>query len=411
MTPKKMKKERNEIKEINETNRAGKFSIVIYIILILGAVVIGFVRDYSVVKNMVNIVTAVVCGILVQCFYTHSGGKNIKELHSEILFFFSLLITLALIFLYSYEFVGGLWLISVAVISAVDGMKQGMIFYFLSMVQYVLYVADYIQNSKIILYYLVFGAVVVLLFAENSIKELLYSTVAVIALSAVLLIIQFGFDLTLLSKNKTYLIIQIMSSFVVAFTAFVVRYMFEQFGKIKDLCVEDTEKMNYLLEADCELIRRLQTFSANLFIHSMRVSVMSMRVAQKMGYNSLLAKAGGMYHEIGRIKKEENYVEATNDIAYAYDFPKCLTNLILQNCDKEEKPESREAMVVMLSDSIISMAEYFERNTDKSRPSKEKLIESVFANRQKKGKFDNVDISEKEIEDIKEIYKNINMDF
>lgn len=80
--------------------------------------------------------------------------------------------------------------------------------------------------------------------------------------------------------------------------------------------------MSNLLESDYELIRRLQAFSANLFIHSMRVSVMSMRVSQKMGYNSLLAKAGGMYHEIGRIKKEENYVEATNDIAYAYDFSK-----------------------------------------------------------------------------------------
>lgn len=88
----------------------------------------------------------------------------------------------------------------------------------------------YSKQQKI-LYYLVLGAVVVLIFAENSIKELLYSTIAMIALSAVLLIIQFGFDVTLLKENKTYLIIQIMSSFVIAFTAFIVRYMFEQFGK------------------------------------------------------------------------------------------------------------------------------------------------------------------------------------
>ena len=405
MNQKKMKKEKDEI------NRAGIFSIIIYIILILGAVVIGFVKDYGIVKNMVNIVTAVVCGIIVQCFYTHSGGKYFSELHSEILYFFCLVAATALIFLYGYEFVGGLWLISVAVISVIDGMKHGMIIYFLSMVQYVLYAMDYIQGSKRLLYYMVFGAVIVLLFAENSIKELLYSTVAMIALSAVLLIIQFGFDIMLIEENKTYLIIQLMSSFVIAFTAFIVRYMFEQFGKIKCLCVEDTEKMRNILESDYELIRRLQTFSANLFIHSMRVSVMSMRVAQKMGYNSLLAKAGGMYHEIGRIKKEEDYIEATNDIAYAYDFPQCLTELILQVCDKDEKPENREAIVVMLSDSIVSMIEYFEKNTDKSRPSKEKLIESVFANRQKKGNFDNCDISEKEVEDIKAVYKNINMDF
>lgn len=398
-------------KERNEANRSKTFSIAIYIILILGTILIGCVRDYSIVKNMVNIVTAVVCGILVQCFYTHGEGKYIREIHSDVLYFFGMVISFALIFLYDYEFIGGLWLISVAVISVIDGMKHGMICYFLCMVQYVLFATDYIHNSKNILYYLVFGAVVVLLLSENSIKELIYSAVAMLALSAVLLIIQFGFDVAVLKENKTYIIIQLMSSFVIAVTAFIVRYMFEQFGKIKELCDEDTEKMRSLLESDHELIRRLQAFSANLFIHSMRVSVISMRVAQKMGYNTLLAKAGGMYHEIGRIKKEEDYIEATNDIVYAYDFPKCLTELIMQNCDKNEKPESREAVIVMLSDSIVSMVEYFIRNKDKSRPSKEKLIDSVFDNRQKKGNFDNCDISEKELQDIKEIYKNINMDF
>lgn len=68
-------------------------------------------------------------------------------------------------------------------------------------------------------------------------------------------------------------------------------------------------------------------------------------------------------------------------------FPKCLTDLILQVCDKDEKPESREAMVVMLSDSIVSMIEYFEKNTDKSRPSKEKLIESDFCKQAEKREF------------------------
>lgn len=408
MNQKKMKAEQTER---NKTNDSIRFSIVIYIILILGAILIGFVRDYSIVKNMVNIVTVIVCGMLVQCFYAHGGGKYTEEINSKMLYFFGIIVSQALVFLYGYKFVGSLWLISVAVISVIDGMKHGMICYFLCMVQYVLFTTDYVYNNKIILYYLVLGVIIILMFSDNGIKELIYSVITMVALSAVLLIIQFGFDMGLLKENMIYIIIQIMSSFVIAVTALIVKYMFEQLGKIKGLCDEDVESLQFLLESDHELIRRLQAYSANLFIHSMRVSVMSMRVAQKMGYNSLLAKAGGMYHEIGRIKNNEDYIEATNDISYAYDFPKCLTDVILQNCDKEQNLESREAVIVMLSDSIVSMAEYFIRNKDKTKPSKEKLIDSVFANRQKKGNFDYCDISGEELEEIKKIYKNINMDF
>ena len=408
MNQKNMKAEQTER---NKTNDSIRFSIVIYIILILGAILIGFVLDYSIVKNMVNIVTVIVCGMLVQCFYAHGGGKYTEEINSKILYFFGIIVSQALVLLYGYKFVGSLWLISVAVISVIDGMKHGMICYFLCMVQYVLFTTDYVYNNKIILYYLVLGVIIILMFSDNGIKELIYSVITMVALSAVLLIIQFGFDMGMLKENMIYIIIQIMSSFVIAVTALIVKYMFEQLGKIKGLCDEDVESLQFLLESDHELIRRLQAYSANLFIHSMRVSVMSMRVAQKMGYNSLLAKAGGMYHEIGRIKNNEDYIEATNDISYAYDFPKCLTDVILQNCDKEQNLESREAVIVMLSDSIVSMAEYFIRNKDKTKPSKEKLIDSVFANRQKKGNFDYCDISGEELEEIKKIYKNINMDF
>lgn len=405
------KKMRTEQTGRNRINSSVSFLMVIYIILIVGTILIGFVRDYGIIKNMVNIVTAIVCGILVQCFYAHGNGKNIQEIHSYLLYFFGISVSLLLIFVYEYKFIGGLWLISVALISVVDGMKHGMICYFLCMIQYVLFATDYVHDNKIILYYLVLGAVIVLMFSENNVKELIYSVITMVALSAILLIIQFGFDMALLKDNRTYIIIQLMSSFVIAITAFIVKYMFEQFGRIKGVCEEDTENLQMLLEADHELIRRLQTFSANLFIHSMRVSAMSMRVAQKMGYNSLLAKAGGMYHEIWRIKREEECVETANDIAYAYDFPECLTEIILQNCDKNEKPQSKEAVVVMLSDSIVSMAEYFIRNKDKRKPSKEKLIDSVFANRLKKGNFDYCNISDEEVNSIKEVYKNINIDF
>lgn len=60
-----------------------------------------------------------------------------------------------------------------------------------------------------------------------------------------------------------------------------------------------------ILNEDCELMSELKSFSERLYIHSVAVGRMSEGVAKKMGYDSALAKAGGMYHEIGRMKKDE----------------------------------------------------------------------------------------------------------
>lgn len=406
MNQKKMKTGQ---KEKNDLNKSGLFIAAVYIALILGAILIGYIRNYEFVKNLVNIVTSVVCAMLVQCFYSHNNGEYVKEIHSKILYIFTIIFSFVLIFVYEYEFIGCLWLISAAVISVTDGMKHGMVCYFLCMVQYILFTSDYTQNNRILLVYLLLGGVMVLMLSENTMHDLIYSVIAMTLLSGVFIIIRFGFDIKAIMEGKVYIIIQILSVLVIGLVTIIVKYAFDLIEKNND--VYEDEILEKVLEADYELIRRLQTYSANLFIHSMRVSAMSMRVAKEMGYNVLLAKAGGMYHEIGRIKNDSDYIEATKDIAYAYDFPKSLTELILQNCGKQKRPQSKEAVVVMFSDSIVSMTEYFMKNDLQDKLSKEKIIQSIFTNRIKKGSLEECGMSREETDRIREIFESLYMDF
>ena len=387
------------------------FILAVYIVLFFGTVLIGYIGDYGFVKNLINVVTAIVCAMLVQCFYGHGNGKNVKDIHSKTLYIFNIALSMALIFLYEYKFIGCLWLLSVAVVSVIDGMKHGMVCYFLCMVQYILFASDYTTDNKILLHYIVLGGIMVLLLSENTMRELIYSVIAMFVLSAVFIIIQYGFDIETIRYNKVYIIIQLLAAFVIALVTLIVKYAFEVIQKNNDMSDNDKKRLERMLEADYELIRRLQTYSANLFIHSMRVSAMAMRVAEKMGYNVLLAKAGGIYHEIGRIKNDTDIIEATKDIAYAYNFPEKLTVLIIQNCEKEKKVFSKEAAVVMLTDSIISMTEYFMKNSTEENVTKEKMIQSIFENRIKKGSLDECGITREELNRIREIYESLDVDF
>ena len=61
----------------------------------------------------------------------------------------------------------------------------------------------------------------------------------------------------------------------------------------------------------------------------------------------------------------------------------------------------------MLSDSIVSMVDYFEKNTDKTMLAKEKIIEGIFLNRLKKGNLSECDISDDELKKLKKVYENI----
>ena len=398
MNQKKMSTERTEE---NKFSRIKIVFCVIYAAILLEAVLMGKIQGLDFTQNLVNIVTAVICIILLQSFYEHeifrcTKSRNKENIYSNVLYAFNIILSILLIIINEYLFIGCLWLVSVAVISAIDGMKHGTVCYILCIVQYLLYSGEYAGDKNILLYYVIIGAAMVLMFADNTMRELVFSGLSLPVFSAVFVMVRYGFDMRKISAGKAYAIIQILSAVVVVLITLIVRHTIEQLENAGVCTVygiknKETVIPKEILNEDCELMSELKSFSERLYIHSVAVGRMSEGVAKKMGYDSALAKAGGMYHEIGRIKKDE--------------FCNALTGLIIQNYRK--KPENKETAVVMLSDSIVSMVDYFEKNTDKTMPAKEKIIEGIFLNRLKKGNLSECDISDDELKKLKKIYENI----
>ena len=159
-----------------------------------------------------------------------------------------------------------------------------------------------------------------------------------------------------------------------------------------------------IIQPDFPLLKKLRFYSSTLYEHSRKISELSGGAARLIGGNEPLARAGGMYHEIGRITPSGNYIVAGEKIARDSVFPSELLPVIRQHSPMYELPKSLEAAVVMLSDSIVSTEEYLMKNGQREQISDEHLIENIFQKRISKGNLSEVDLSDEEIKKLKEYF-------
>lgn len=158
-----------------------------------------------------------------------------------------------------------------------------------------------------------------------------------------------------------------------------------------------------LCDMDNKLMEQLKQYSENLFLHSVIIGDLSSRAAAKIGANDLLAKAGGLYHEIGKMNGK-NYIEENLKIAEDYAFPKDLKAILKEHNIKYDNPNSVEAAIVMLSDNVVSTIDYIKK-TDDHKYTTNKIIENIFQMRMEKGTFDSSGISLKDFKTLKEFYQ------
>ena len=158
-----------------------------------------------------------------------------------------------------------------------------------------------------------------------------------------------------------------------------------------------------LCDLDNELLRKLKQNSEILYAHAVRIGNLSYRAALEIGANEMLALAGGLYHEVGKINGK-NYIEEGLIIAEDYAFPKELKAILKEHNIKYEKPGSVEAAIVMLSDNIVATIDYIEKN-DEKKFSSNKIIENILQMRMDKGSLDSSSLSLMDYKKLKEFYQ------
>ncbi|TAH72854.1 MAG: HDIG domain-containing protein [Anaerolineaceae bacterium] len=159
-----------------------------------------------------------------------------------------------------------------------------------------------------------------------------------------------------------------------------------------------------LLSEDNELLLKIKEYSDALYKHSILIGDLSGRAAKIIGANEALARAGGYYHEAGKINGK-NYIEAGLKLADDYYFPEDLKSILRQHNIKHDKPTSIESAIVMISDNVASTIEYIEKSGE-GKFTSDKVIDNIFRMRMDKGTFDDSGLSVKDFKLLKEFYQN-----
>jgi cyclic-di-AMP phosphodiesterase PgpH len=209
-----------------------------------------------------------------------------------------------------------------------------------------------------------------------------------------------------------------------------------------------------LAQADHPLLRRLQDEAPGTYHHSMLVGALAERAAAQVRADSLVARAGAYYHDIGKLVMPGYYIEnmqegetsphdalrpqesariirahVTNglELARKHRLPPVIRDFIPQHhgtrlvtyfyrqaaAEGERvdpapfsysgpRPQSREAAIVMLADSCEAVVR---ARRDEPGTTMEQIIDSVFAERLSEGQLDECDITMRELQAIAASFK------
>ncbi len=239
----------------------------------------------------------------------------------------------------------------------------------------------------------------------------------------------------------------------VFFASFASLPVFERvFGVITDLSLLE------LANLDHPLLKRLLEEAPGTYNHSMYVGILAESAAKEVGANPILAKVGGYFHDIGKLKNPKYFIENTMgmsmhvklspnmsrliiishvkdgvELARKYGLPKCVVDIIEQHHgtslisyfyhkakqmdeDVDEslyrypgpKPRSKEAAIVMLADCVEAAT----RSLDDPTPSKIKnLVASIINGIFMDGQLDECDLTFKDVKKIQEVFVKMLISF
>jgi hypothetical protein len=245
-------------------------------------------------------------------------------------------------------------------------------------------------------------------------------------------------------------LLQFAASGALTLFAYPIVFLFEKiFSLVSDISLLE------LTDTNSPLLRRLSEEAPGTFQHSLQVANLAEMGALEVGANALLARAGGLYHDIGKLKNPMYFIENQSsnlnphddlefdesadiiishvldgiDIAKENSLPDELIDFIrshhgtttvqyfykqfITNFPDEEvdikdftypgpKPFSKETAILMMSDSSEAAARSLKNPNAENIDA---LIEKVINHQINDNQFVNADITLKEITQLKKLFK------
>ena len=152
-------------------------------------------------------------------------------------------------------------------------------------------------------------------------------------------------------------------------------------------------------ELNHELMLRLKEFSETIYNHCLYVGEISEAAAKEIHAKEQIAYLGGCYHEVGRLRGKD-YISSGIELLNEYAVSARIVTVVKEHNIHCDKPTSKEAAIVMLTDSVISTIQYLRTKEPGSQITIEALIKAIFNKRKAMGLLELSGLSEEELEQL-----------
>ena len=241
---------------------------------------------------------------------------------------------------------------------------------------------------------------------------------------------------------------------IITLFAFPLIYVFEKaFGFLSDVSLME------LADSNSPLLRELALKAPGTFQHSMQVANLAEAAIFRIGGNTLLVRAGAMYHDIGKADMANYFIENQNNHFNPHDelsfeeSAKVIKSHVIKGVEKAQKnklpdliidfirthhgtsrlqyfyqsylknfpekvpdeelfrypgplPYSRETTVLMMADSVEAAS----RTLKNAAPETiDKLVDAIIDHQMETGQYNNAPVTLRDIQEIRKTFKKMLM--
>ena len=155
-------------------------------------------------------------------------------------------------------------------------------------------------------------------------------------------------------------------------------------------------------DPECPLIIELKNFSKDEYYHAVHTAYLCDRIAKRLFLDEDATKAAGYYHKIGLIKGVNDW-NNVDEILKENNFPEKVYEILKEYLDGKEAIVSKETVVLLFADTIISSICYLFAKDNKAKIDYDKLIPAIFKKKEESGILKHSNITLRELEEMKKI--------
>lgn len=240
-----------------------------------------------------------------------------------------------------------------------------------------MYFTEYCITEKI-LFCLAFGCIILFLIefcGQNGIKQIYSFSILFINCIVLNVIFQYMINENIKINQIAYSIITL----IITLLPVQLVIIYERINKLKA-----NIQANEILKEEYFLLEKLMEEDTQVYYHSLEVADMAARVAKQLKANVSIVNASARLHEIGRLINP-NYVDAGVKLLKQYKINSAIINIVKEHNSKENLPSTYEAVIVMLSDTIVTTLNHLSAKRLLSSEDKIKIIKNIFEIRLESG--------------------------